>query len=507
MSIDTNGLSSENILKFYKYIESAGAENHGLLITKGHEKLFEHYIYPYSENTPHTLFSVTKSLVSTAVGFAISEGLFDLDTRVAQYFREYKQSKGTDSITVRHLLTMNSGKKFSFLQDMTGDYVEIFMKAGFREKRGFLYSNNDVHILSALIQKVTGQTVVDYLTPRLFEPMGIEKPEWEKDINGICVGGTGCYLRLKDLVAIVRCYADAGMYEGRQLIPEFWAREATRKQTNIPPETAYSDGYGYLFWINGKDFSMNGLYGQIITYYPDSDMIIGYTNSSVLDKPIMYASETFLRKAPLFPDREADNEKLEEYLKTKDEKCISGAYKYDVPSGVFKITPFSEIVSSLFFPAGLIPRSISSSMAKRPEKGIDNLSFTQNDDCLEIKWTEGGDTVTVNCGLDGTPRLSEASLKGYNYKIWSYGWWDENNLNLTVKPVNTLSTQRMTIKFGKNNVKVTMNDTPHFTDFILHNMSTVEILNKNEKLKKAASAVMKLLLKTAYMPMNFKKIK
>lgn len=505
MSISTNVLSSGKILEFYRFIEAAGAENHGLLITVNGEKLFEHYVYPYSEDTPHTLFSVTKSLVSTAVGFAISEGLIELDTPVWSYFTDYRQSPGTENITVRHLLTMHSGKKFSFLQDMTGDYVKIFMKAGFRKNPGFLYSNNDVHILSALLQRVTGQTVADYLTPRLFEPMGIEKPEWETDKKGICVGGTGCYLRLKDLVAIVQCYADGGVFNGKQLIPEFWAREATKKQVDITP-TPYSDGYGYLFWTNGNDFAMNGMFSQIITYYPESGMIVGYTNSSVDDRPLMCAAETYLRNAFVPEDSEEDRAALEKYLKEKDEKCVSSAERFKVPGGVFSVSALSKIISSLFFPAGLIPRSISSSMAKRPGKGIDNLSFSQKEEsCLEIRWTEDGDTVTVNCGLDGTPRMSECSLKGYNYKIWSYGYWNGNVLNLTVKPINTLATQKITMEFVGDTVKLCMKDTPGFTEFILHNMTTVPIFEKSRTVKEIAGACMKLLLKTAYLPMKFKK--
>lgn len=504
MSIETNGLSSGKILDFYKHIEASGGENHGLIIAKNGEKLFEHYIFPYSENQPHTLFSVTKSLISTAVGFAVDEGLITLDTCIAPYFGEYKQSPGTEKITVRHLLTMNSGKKFSFLQDMTGDYVEIFLKAGFRKKPGFLYSNNDVHMLSALLEKVTGQSAVDYLMPRLFEPLGIEKPEWERDIKGTCVGGTGCYLKLKDLVTIVQCYADGGMYKGKQVIPEFWAKEATKKQTNIP-DTPYSDGYGYLFWINGNDFSMNGMFSQIITYYPSTGMLIGYSSCAVDSTPVMYAAETYLRAADSEPDTAEDNKKLEDYLNGKDDKFAVCKGEYTVPDGVYHISPLSALISSLFFPAGLIPRSVSSSMAKQVKKGMNNLSFTPYDGGIQIRWTEDSDTVTVNCGLNGTPGMSECSIKGYKYKIISYGTFEGNTLSLTVRPYNTLATQRMTIVFSDNSVKLSMKDTPRFTEFILHNMTTVPIIEKSKIIKAAAGGVMKLLLKTAYMPMTFKK--
>lgn len=171
-------LSSEWIYKFYKELENHGIENHGieshgLLIMKDGETVFEEYAYPYSGDMPHTLFSVTKSIVATAAGFAVDEGLFSLDSKILPFFPEYEhcESDEWDNLTVRSILTIQSNKEFSFLQDMTGNYAEMFMKAPFRKDKGFLYSNNDAHMVAALIQKCSGMNLVDYLTPRLFEPL------------------------------------------------------------------------------------------------------------------------------------------------------------------------------------------------------------------------------------------------------------------------------------------------------------------------------------------------
>ena len=124
MSIKTN-LSSEWIYKFYKALDEHGIENHGLLIMQNGETVFEEYAYPYSADMPHTLFSVTKSIVSTAAGFAIDEGLFKLDTKIISLFPEYEacESDEWENVTVRSVLTMHSNKEFSFLQDMTGNYA------------------------------------------------------------------------------------------------------------------------------------------------------------------------------------------------------------------------------------------------------------------------------------------------------------------------------------------------------------------------------------------------
>ena len=209
------GVSSNAIFDFLREVEESGAENHGLIVVRHGKIAFEGYRYPYSASTPHTMFSVTKSLVSTAVGFAVDEGLLSLDTRIEPYFSEYfhVKSKRWNRVTVEALLTMRSGKAFTFLQDMTADYAKIFMMSPFRANNNFLYSNNDAYMLSALLQKITGQSVVDYLTPRLFEPLGIEKPFWETNAFGVCIGGTGCYLTVRDMAKIGCCYLNGGKYE------------------------------------------------------------------------------------------------------------------------------------------------------------------------------------------------------------------------------------------------------------------------------------------------------
>ncbi len=505
MTIETNGLSSAKILDFYKGCDFYKISNHALMITKDGRKLFEHYIYPFSAKMPHTLFSVTKSLVSTAVGFAIDEGLISLDTKIFQYFTDYAQSKGTEKITVRDLLTMHSGKKFSFLQDMTGDYVEIFMKSGFRKENGFLYSNNDVHILSAMLQRITKIPVVDYLMPRLFTPLGIDKPEWETDCNGVCVGGTGAYLTLGSLVKIMQCYLDGGKYEGKQIIPEFWTKEATQKHIELDAKKPSENGYGYLFWTYRDFFCMNGLYGQIIAGYPKLNVVIAYMDCAISDVPLFKLTREHLLKAFVEKDNEHDNKLLEEYLTAKDEKVIEKSERGIVPNGEFKISAFSKITAQLFFPALLIPRSITSSMAKRPKTSFDRFSFSQADDEITVKWYEEEDAVVVKCGLDGTPRLSECTIKGYKYILWSYGWWDGKTLNIKLRPINTLSSLEMEFNFKDNGFGLRIDETPNFEDFILNNLNQVEILAKNNFLKSAAAGIMKFLLKTLKMEIKFKK--
>ena len=499
-------LSSKWIYKYYRELEKYNIENHGLLIMQNGEVVFEEYAYPYSADMPHTLFSVTKSVVSTAAGFAIDEGLFSLDSKIIDFFSEYKpcKSREWDNLTVRSVLTMQSNKEFTFLQDMTGNYVEMFMKAPFRKKGGFLYSNNDAHIVAALVQKLSGMSLVDYLMPRLFEPLGIEKPFWETNYIGECIGGTGCYLKLSDLAKICQCYADGGKYNDRQVIPENWTREATKIQVPFKD----GEGYGYLFWIENGIFSMTGMFGQLISYIPKYNAVVASFNSCIDEGNNSRITRDILSKAFMEDTSEEWDRKLSSYLNERNEKIPVCTEKPIVPTGkTFYITPFSDVLAKFMFPQSLIPRSLTSSFAKRPKKNFNAVSFDLTDEIFTVKWKEENDTVIINCGLDGVPRMSESEIKGYPYKIWAYAFMKDGILNAVVKPLNTLSTQYMTFDFSGNSVKIQIKGTPSFPEFIKKNAGTVPLFGKYPRLKKVAMKFLDGLLATTEMPVKYTSVK
>lgn len=496
-------LSSEWIYKYYKELENCGVENHGLLIMQNGETVFEEYAYPYSADMPHTLFSVTKSVVSTAAGFAIDEGLFSLDDKIIDLFPEYECCEGDEweNLTVRSVLTMSSNKKFSFLQDMTGNYMEMFMKAPFRKEKGFLYSNNDAHVVAALIHKKSGMNLVEYLTPRLFEPLGIEIPFWETNEIGECIGGTGCYLKLRDLAKISQCYGDGGKYDGKQIIPEFWTREATKMHVQFNE----NHGYGYLFWIRNGVFKMTGMFGQIIAYFPKYNAVVATMNACIDEGGNERALERIMPKVFEEESTEEWDTKLKEYLENRNIKPEKCAEKLNVPTGkTFYMTKFSDKIANLMFLVSIIPRSITSSFAKRPKTNFDEVSFDLTDDVFTVKWKEEGDEVVINCGLDGEPRMSECEIKGYPYKIWAYAYTKNGKINAVVKPINTLSTQYMTFDFSGDTVKIQIKGTPSFPEFILKNALSPKFIKNHKPIKFIVTKAVNLLLSTTERPMKFK---
>lgn len=495
--------SAKWVCEYLKKQAESGIENHALLIMQGSDIVFEEYNYPYSADMPHTLFSVTKSIASTAAGFAVSEGLLSLDTRIDEIFEGYEKCKGSgwEGLTLRSVLTMNSNKKFTFLQDMTADYNTIFMKADFRKKGGFLYSNNDAHIVAAAVQKLSGQSLTEYLTPRLFEPLGIDVPFWETNDAGECIGGTGCYLKARDLAKICRCYADSGKYNGKQVIPEFWCREATKIQHQFKE----NEGYGYLFWIKNGIFSMTGMFGQLVSYIPQYDSVLVSLNSCIAEGMNSSLAESVLMKAFSEESTEADEKALAEYLENRRLK-IKKCQKLPLVENdkEYLITGLSDSLSRILFPQSVIPRTLTCSFARRPKSSLDRVSFSLENKALQIKWFEEEDEIIISCGLDGEPRMSECVIKGYPYKIWAYCYTEGDKFKAVVKPLNTLATHYIDLDFKPDRVKMSFKSNPCFTEFIMKSAMEPDFVNKHRLVKALTQGSVKLVVDTTRRPVKFR---
>ncbi len=471
------GLSAAAILRYLKRFDEIGGENHGMIVIKDGKKVFERYCYPYTSDMPHTMFSVTKCLVSTAVGFAIDEKRLRLDDKILPYFKDYphKESKEWDEMTVEKLLLMRSNKKFSFLQDMTDDHTAIFMRNPFRRKKDFFYSNNDAHVLAHLVEKVTGERLVDYLTPRLFEPLGIEKPFWETNALGVCVGGSGAYLTCDDLSKIALCYLDGGKYGGKQVIPAFWAEAVAKKQTS-PSKNWAADGFSYYFWLekNGS-YRLEGLFGQFGVIIPEKKTVIAVIGAHVSDALIAKTINDYLVK-DIFLNEDGQKE-LEAYLEERDKRLLPrvaerNIQKEVVSSGkVYKRKGcVVEIAKAMTrFSNGLIPNSISSSFAKRPKDSIDDLSFTFTDDRARITWREENEFVSFDCGIAGKPFITDVTLQGNVYHVWSWGYWKKNDFHVVVRPLNTVAEKEFIFCFGNKKLSMKTKCNPDFRDFVVAN--------------------------------------
>jgi hypothetical protein len=238
------------------------------------------------------MYSLSKSFTSTAVGLAISEGKLSLDDEVLKFFAEdapSDPSANLKAMRVRDLLIMSAGHHqddldhFSF--DSTEPLTKLFLSLPVAHKPGtaFLYNTPGSYMLSAIVQKVTGMTVLDYLRSRLFDPLGIEHPTWDMSPQGISLGGYGLSIRTEDIARFGQLYLQKGSWNGEQLVPASWVAAATARQTSngSNPSSDWDQGYGYQFWrCRHGLYRGDGALGQFCIVMPEQDAVVAITSGT-----------------------------------------------------------------------------------------------------------------------------------------------------------------------------------------------------------------------------------
>lgn len=285
---EAQGISSEAILQFVEAADKIDTLHSFMLVRHGYV-IAEAWWKPEAPNKPHVLWSLSKSFNSTAVGLAIAEGKLSLDDHVLKFFPDDAPpdpSENLKALTVRDLLTMSGGQATEPKATNGGPTVKQFLAHPFVYKPGthFLYNTMGAYTLSAIVTKVTGQTSLDYLKPRLFEPLGIRNPRWDSSREGYSFGGYGLYLCTEDIAKFGQLYLQKGNWNGRQLIPEKWVEEATRMQVRNDGEghsrigIDWRQGYGFQFWrCTHNAFRGDGAHGQLCIVIPDKDAVIAIT--------------------------------------------------------------------------------------------------------------------------------------------------------------------------------------------------------------------------------------
>jgi len=257
----------------------------------------------YDRNTPHILYSVTKSVTSALVGIAIDKGyLKSVDQKVVDFFLD-KTIANLDerkrNITLENLLMMTAGfdwneitygysdPRNSLAQALSsGNYVQYVLDRPMLYEPGevFTYNTGNAQLLSAIITKSTGYVTDEFARKYLFEPIGITSEYWDKDAQGIPLGGSALELTPRDAARFGYLYLNNGVWDGKQIVPADWVTKST---SNI------RSNYGYLWWINSlfEYYSASGLYGQRIFVAPKSDLVCVITTSK---EESSFVDQTFI---------------------------------------------------------------------------------------------------------------------------------------------------------------------------------------------------------------------
>lgn len=289
-SPEKQGVSSAAIRSFIETADRQVNEMHSFMLVRHGFVIAEGWWTPYSPATPHTLFSLSKSFTSTAVGLAAAEGKLSIDDEVLKFFPEDAPAEpggNLKSMRVRDLLCMSAGHQVEVKLAETNEFTwtKSFLAHPVPHKPGghFLYNTPATYMQSAIVQKVTGQTVLDYLRPRLFEPLGIENPIWSTSPQGISLGGYGLNIRTEDIAKFGQLYLQKGIWHGKQLVPASWIEMATGRQTSngSNPKSDWEQGYGFQFWRsrNGA-YRGDGAFGQYCIVMPEQDAVISITSGT-----------------------------------------------------------------------------------------------------------------------------------------------------------------------------------------------------------------------------------
>jgi CubicO group peptidase (beta-lactamase class C family) len=285
-SPSSQGLSSNGVLDFLDAIEAAPQlELHSLMILRHGEVLAEGWWAPYTPSDVNLLYSLSKSFTSTALGFAISEGLLKIDDPVISFFGDFEAlatHPWTRSMTVGNLVSMATGHTEDTLERSVAlDPVEPirgFLQIPPDREPGsvFAYNNTATYIVGAIVQQVTGQRLTDYLRPRLFDPLGIDRTPWDSFLGDREIGFSGLHLTTESVARFGALLLDDGVWEGRQLLPAGWVTEASRQHVANPnePEPDWQQGYGYQFWRSRHGYRGDGAFGQFCLVLPEHDAVV-----------------------------------------------------------------------------------------------------------------------------------------------------------------------------------------------------------------------------------------
>jgi len=313
------GVDARGLAAFLDALDADPAiRPHGLVVLRDGRRIAHGSWAPYSADRVQLLYSVSKSFTSTAAGLARQEGLLDLDATVVSYFPEIDgdiTDPRSRAMTVRHVAAMASGHAGETLDLARAldprDLVRGFLLVPPESDPGtvFAYNQPCTYALAAIVQRVTGMSLVEYLTPRLFDPLGIDDVTWLEYPAGRDIGFSGLHATTDAMARLGELYRRGGLWGERRLLDAAWVEEATTWQIATPQgEPDWSYGYGFQFWLGRHGYRADGAYGQVCVVVPEAGLVVALTSETEATQRILDALWTHVLPAidgPTDPDHDA----------------------------------------------------------------------------------------------------------------------------------------------------------------------------------------------------------
>lgn len=462
------GIPSAAVSAMLDRLYRDGIEMHGFMLLR-HGKLCAQGSWaPYRPNVPHIMFSFSKSLTSTAIGFAVQEGVLSLDDRLVDIFPDKcpaQPSENLQKCQIRHLLMMGCGheSEIEWASGGEADWITAFLHHPFVYEPGthFLYNTAGTNMLSAILTKKTGLTLTQFLKPRLFEPLGMSDIFCQPMPDGTQMGGAGMSLTLEDMARFTQFVANKGAWEGRQLLNAAWFDQAASKQIDNAGagwggDKDWQAGYCFQFWRCWPEgvFRGDGAYGQFgIVMAPKDAVLVIQSASQTLQAVLDAVWEELLPKmqdAPLPEDSRAHHV-LANRLKHLELNPLLGTR-----------APGAEasLNGAVYTPDQALPglRDIVGGMgAFAPQGGsLKALRFRFEQGAAQLAFQEEGGEAVLDLGMEG--HFAENTVNGTVYGT-NAAWRSFDTLEVQIRNTGMVSGRRFLFRFGGSRLTVTATPT------------------------------------------------
>ncbi len=444
-SASSLGIDPDRLIAFLDEVKAAGLDLHGFMLHRHGHVVAEGWTWPVDPNEPRVLHSMAKSFTGCAIGLAIQEGLLNLDDRLVRFFPDEVPANADPRLadmTVEHLLTMRTGHASntsgSVWRSISTSWIAEFFKIPLAYAPGseYVYTSAASYMLSALINRVTGQTLHDYLKPRLFIPLGIHNETWDIGPDGVNPGGNGLTAPVSAALKLAVLHAQNGVWDGRQVLPAAWVQAATQ------PQGGPDSRYGYHWMMKPRPaFSALGVFVQMAAVYREHNatlVLVGGMKNSTEIVPFIerYFPAAFSEDCSVKPEADA---RLEQRLASMAEQPLLVS---DCPAPEDSIRVFAVAENGL---------------------GVRQLSFAFTGHVLTFELTDSQATHRLQIGIDhwltGLTSMPDRALHhGYEFNhaqiVAGARWLDQKTLEMTWIYPQTAFRDRVKCVFEGNSVSL-----------------------------------------------------